>query len=145
MQDLPIMIVVVSLFIVYHYQSLLTCCCYCLLPVSTHMLLLLLICSGRKPTDNASHESDRMKLSTLDQNIRAYNMSLPTKAKTNFESTIMSRYIDLRRDVATLGHNEKLIGMKREYFLSSTLRRRGVESGNRVLSLGWLFRRSAKM
>ena len=77
------------------------------------MLLLLLICSGRKPTDNVSHESDRMKLSTLDQSICAYNISLLTSAKSNFESIVMSRCNDLRPDAATLGHNEKLTHMKK--------------------------------
>ena len=77
------------------------------------MLLLLLICSGRKPTDNVSHESDRMKFSTLDQRICAYNKSLLTSAKIVFKSIVMSRYKDLIPDAAILGHNEKFTDMKR--------------------------------
>ena len=136
--------VVVSLFDVYHCQSLLTCCCQlvrCLpLPVSNCILLLLLICSGRKPTDNVSHESDSMKFSPIDQSTCAYNVSLLISGKSKLESTVMSRYIDSRPNAATLGHNEKLTGMNRKNFLSSTLGRRAVESENRVLSLGWSFR-----
>ncbi|KAM0796961.1 hypothetical protein BDR22DRAFT_965756 [Usnea florida] len=68
--------------------------------------------SGRKPTDNVSHESDSMEFSTRDQSICAYNISLLTNSKSDFEGTVMSRYNDLRQDAATLSHNA-LTRMKR--------------------------------
>ena len=95
------------------------CCCqlvYCLpLPVSTYMSLLFLICSGRKPTDNVSHESDRMNFSTLDQGICACNTSLQTSAKIDFESTVTSQSNDLRPAAATLGQIETLTDTRREH------------------------------
>ena len=120
----------------YEYRCQLVCCLP--LPVSTYMSLLLIICSGRKPTDNVSHESDSMKFSTRDQSICAYNISLLTNSKSDFEGTVMSRYNDLRQDAATLSHNA-LTRMKREYFLSSKLGRRAVIGGNTALCLVWSF------
>ena len=108
------------------------------------MLLLLIICSGRKGTNNVSHESDSMKFSTRDQSICAYNISLLTDSRSNFEGTVMSRYNDLRQDAATLSHNA-LTRMKREYFQSSRLGRRAIEGGNTVLCLVWSFQDFVKI
>lgn len=73
------------------------------------MLLLLLICSGRKQHIAADYRENSIR--------EHCNVSL----------------IDPRPDAATLGHNEKLTDVKREYFLSGRLRWKAVESENRVL------------